>query len=342
MGIEKDGTDMTYAKAEISNSTSVVISTVAGNKNAIGYISLGSLNDSVKAVKVDGVEASVDNVKNGSYKISRPFIIATQDEISDLAADFIKFILSDDGQAIVSEKYITVGGNGAYTPAGLSGKVKLAGSTSVSPLMDELAAAYKKLNPDVTVEIQQSGSGAGIQSAIEGEMCIRDRITPIIIALGCGVGSEFNLEKLRYGKIIIMADADVDGAHIKTLLLTFFFRHMRPLIEEGHIYCAQPPLYKVFKGKQTRYAFSDEERDLYIQELGGVNVDAERYKGLGEMDADQLWETTMDPAHRTLIQVRIEDAMEADETFSLLMGEKVEPRRAFIQQNAKYVTNLDV
>lgn len=168
MGIDKDGTDRTYAKAEISNSTSVVISTVAGNKNAIGYISLGSLNDSVKAVKVDNVEATVDNVKNGSYKISRPFIIATKDEISDLAADFIKFILSDDGQAIVSEKYITIGGNGAYTASGLSGKVTLAGSTSVSPLMDELAAAYKALNPDVTIEIQQSGSGAGIQSAIEG------------------------------------------------------------------------------------------------------------------------------------------------------------------------------
>lgn len=168
MGIDKDGTDRTYAKAEISNSTSVVISTVAGNKNAIGYISLGSLNDSVKAVKVDGVDATVENVKNGSYKISRPFIIATKDEISDLAADFIKFILSDDGQAIVSEKYITIGGNGAYTASGLSGKVTLAGSTSVSPLMDELAAAYKALNPDVTIEIQQSGSGAGIQSAIEG------------------------------------------------------------------------------------------------------------------------------------------------------------------------------
>ena len=168
MGIDKDGTDRTYAKAEISNSTSVVISTVAGNKNAIGYISLGSLNDSVKAVKVDNVEATVVNVKNGSYKISRPFIIATKDEISDLAADFIKFILSDDGQAIVSEKYITVGGSGAYTASGLSGKVTLAGSTSVSPLMDELAAAYKALNPDVTIEIQQSGSGAGIQSAIEG------------------------------------------------------------------------------------------------------------------------------------------------------------------------------
>lgn len=168
MGIEKEGTDRTYAKAEISNSTSVVISTVAGNKNAIGYISLGSLNDSVKAVKIDGVDATVDNVKNGSYKISRPFIIATKDGISDLAADFIKFILSDEGQAIVSEKYITVGGSGAYTASGLSGKVTLAGSTSVSPLMDELAAAYKELNPDVVIEIQQSGSGAGIQSALEG------------------------------------------------------------------------------------------------------------------------------------------------------------------------------
>ena len=168
MGIEKDGTDRTYAKAEISNSTSVVISTVAGNKNAIGYISLGSLNDSVKAVKIDGVDATVDNVKNGSYKISRPFIIATKDGIRDLAADFIKFILSDDGQAIVSEKYITVGGSGAYTASGLSGKVTLAGSTSVSPLMDELAAAYKELNPDVVIEIQQSGSGAGLQSALEG------------------------------------------------------------------------------------------------------------------------------------------------------------------------------
>jgi len=168
------------------------------------------------------------------------------------------------------------------------------------------------------------------------------QITPIIIALGCGVGEEFNIEKLRYGKIIIMADADVDGAHIKTLLLTFFFRHMRPLIENGHIYCAQPPLYKVFKGKQIRYAFSDAERDMYIEELGGNGVEAERYKGLGEMDAEQLWETTMDPNNRTLLKVNIEDAIEADETFSLLMGEKVEPRRAFIQQNAKYVTNLDI
>ncbi len=168
-----------------------------------------------------------------------------------------------------------------------------------------------------------------------------DQIKPIIIALGCGVGEEFNIDKLRYGKIIIMADADVDGAHIKTLLLTLFFRHMRPLVEQGHIFCAMPPLYKVFKGKQQRYAFSDEERDTYIQELGGNNVEAERYKGLGEMDADQLWETTMDPERRTLLRVDVEDAIRADETFSLLMGEKVEPRRDFIQRNAKYVTNLD-
>jgi len=167
------------------------------------------------------------------------------------------------------------------------------------------------------------------------------QITPIIIALGCGVGEEFDIAKLRYGKVIIMADADVDGAHIKTLLLTFFFRHMRPLIEQGHIYCAMPPLYKVFKGKQQRYAYSDEERDMYIEELGG-NAEAERYKGLGEMDAEQLWETTMDPERRTLIKVNIEDAYAADETFSLLMGEKVEPRRAFIQENAKYVKNIDI
>ena len=167
-------------------------------------------------------------------------------------------------------------------------------------------------------------------------------VIPIIQALGTGIGDEFDITKLRYGKIIIMADADVDGSHIKTLLLTFFFRHMKPLIEQGHIFCAMPPLYKVYKGKTQRYAFSDAERDQYIEELGGQNVQAERYKGLGEMDAEQLWETTMDPERRSIIQVNIEDAYAADETFSLLMGDKVEPRREFIEQNAKYVTNLDV
>ncbi|MDD4124978.1 MAG: DNA gyrase subunit B, partial [Eubacteriales bacterium] len=168
------------------------------------------------------------------------------------------------------------------------------------------------------------------------------QIVPIILALGTGIGDEFDISKLRYGKIIIMADADVDGAHIKTLILTFFFRHMRPLIEQGHVYAAMPPLYRVYKGKQQFYAFSDEEKDKYIAQLGGVNVSAERYKGLGEMDKEQLWETTMDPEKRILKRVTIEDAFEADATFTLLMGDKVEPRREFIERNAKLAVNIDV
>ena len=167
-------------------------------------------------------------------------------------------------------------------------------------------------------------------------------LTPIIQSIGCGIGSEFDASKLRYGKIIIMADADVDGAHIQILLLTFFYRHMKKLVEDGHIYLAQPPLYKVFKGKQIRYAFSDKERDDAIAELGTKGVEAERYKGLGEMDPSQLWETTMNPETRTLLKVTIEDAMQCDEAFSLLMGDEVEPRREFIEKNATFVTNLDV
>ena len=170
------------------------------------------------------------------------------------------------------------------------------------------------------------------------------QIVPIIMALGTGIGNEFDISKLRYGKIIMMADADVDGAHIKTLLLTFFFRHMRPLIEQGHIYAAMPPLYKVEKGKQKRYVFSDEERDKVIEELGegGPKIKVQRYKGLGEMNAGELAETTMDPETRTLCKVTIEDAIEADEIFSILMGDSVEPRREFIEANAKYVSNLDI
>ena len=167
-------------------------------------------------------------------------------------------------------------------------------------------------------------------------------LIPIIQALGCGIGDDFDIEKLRYGKIIIMADADVDGSHIRILLLTFFFRHMRPLIEGGHVYLAQPPLYKVHKGKQLRYAFSDAERDKYIAELGGKGVESERYKGLGEMDPEQLWETTMDPETRTLLKVDINDAIACDEVFSVLMGDMVEPRREFISKNAKFVQNLDI
>ena len=167
-----------------------------------------------------------------------------------------------------------------------------------------------------------------------------DSLIPIIQALGCGIGEEFNSEKLRYGKIIIMADADVDGSHIQVLLLTFLYRHMRQLIEDGHVFLAKPPLYKITKGKAERYAFSDEERDKIFEELGGGQ--AERYKGLGEMDKEQLWETTMDPTTRTLIKVEIGDAIRCDEIFSLLMGDKVEPRREFIEKNARFVKNLDV
>ena len=186
------------------------------------------------------------------------------------------------------------------------------------------------------------GKVLNVEKARVDKVYSTDSLTPIIQALGCGIGDEFDISKLRYGKIIIMADADVDGAHIQILLLTFFYRHMTKLVEDGHIYLAMPPLYKVFKGNTIRYAFSDEERDFYIRELGGKNVMAERYKGLGEMDPEQLWETTMDPKHRTLKRVNIEDAMICDETFSLLMGDKVEPRRAFIEQNAKYAQNLDI
>lgn len=168
-----------------------------------------------------------------------------------------------------------------------------------------------------------------------------EKLMPVVTALGCGIGDEFDLSKLRYGKIIIMADADVDGSHIRTLLLTFFFRFMKPVVEAGHIYIARPPLYRITKNKKHFYAFSDEERDSILKELGG-NADIQRYKGLGEMDSEQLWETTMDPERRTMLRVELEDAAAADEIFTILMGDKVEPRREFIEKNARYVQNLDV
>lgn len=168
-----------------------------------------------------------------------------------------------------------------------------------------------------------------------------EKLMPVVTALGTGIGEDFDLSRLRYSKIIIMADADVDGLHIRTLFLTFFFRYMRTLIDEGHIYIAQPPLYKISKGKKSEYAFSDEERDSLVEEFGEKS-DIQRYKGLGEMDSNQLWDTTMSPETRTILRVTVEDAVEADETFSILMGDKVEPRREFIEKNAKYAKNLDV
>ena len=172
-----------------------------------------------------------------------------------------------------------------------------------------------------------------------------EKLMPVVTALGCGLGDDLDISKLRYGKVIIMADADVDGSHIRMLLLTFFFRFMRPLIEQGHIYFAQPPLYRLTRGKKLRYAFSDEERDQELKEMsedGKYKVDIQRYKGLGEMDPIQLWETTMDPNNRTIVKVELSDAAQADETITMLMGDKVEPRREFIERNARNVRNLDV
>ena len=189
------------------------------------------------------------------------------------------------------------------------------------------------------------GKMLNVEKARADKVYGNDKLAPVITALGAGIGEEFDISKLRYHKIVIMADADVDGAHIRTLMLTFFFRFMRPLIEQGYVYSAVPPLYKLSRGKTTRVAFSDEERDKISSELRGDNpnarVDINRYKGLGEMDPVELWETTMNPKTRTLRRICLEDAVKADEIFTILMGEQVEPRKAFIEENAKYAMNLD-
>ena len=190
------------------------------------------------------------------------------------------------------------------------------------------------------------GKMLNVEKARADRVYGNDKLSPVITALGAGIGEEFNPEKLHYHKIVIMADADVDGAHIRTLLLTFFFRFMRPLIEQGYVYSAVPPLYKLTRGKQQRVAYSDEERDAVSAQMRGDNpnakVEISRFKGLGEMDPHELWETTMNPETRTLRRITLEDAVKADEIFTILMGEKVEPRKEFIEENAKYVVNLDI
>ena len=185
------------------------------------------------------------------------------------------------------------------------------------------------------------GKMLNVEKARVDKVYGNDKLTPVVVALGTGIAENFDIEKLRYDKIVIMADADVDGSHIRTLLLTFFFRYMPELIETGHIYLAQPPLYRVAKGKRYFDAFTDEDRDRFIEELGG-NVDVQRYKGLGEMNPEQLWETTLDPEHRTMLKVTMADAELADQTFTMLMGEEVEPRRKFIEENAVFATDLDI
>ena len=190
------------------------------------------------------------------------------------------------------------------------------------------------------------GKMLNVEKARADKIYGNDKLYPLIVALGAGIGDEFNIEKLRYHKIIIMADADVDGSHIRTLLLTFFFRYMRPLIEKGYVYSAVPPLYKLTRGKTQRVAYSDEQRDAISAEMRGdnpnVKIDISRFKGLGEMDPHELWETTMDPELRTLRRITLGDAIAADQVFTVLMGEEVEPRREWIEQNAQYVVNLDI
>ena len=189
------------------------------------------------------------------------------------------------------------------------------------------------------------GKMLNVEKARADKIYGNDKLSPVITALGAGIGTEFNIEKLRYHKIVIMADADVDGAHIRTLLLTFFFRFMRPLIDQGYVYSAVPPLYKLSRGKTVRVAYSDEERDRISAEMreGNPNakIDISRYKGLGEMNPEELWETTMDPEKRTLRRIELEDAVAADKIFSILMGEDVEPRKEYIELNARYAVNLD-
>ena len=190
------------------------------------------------------------------------------------------------------------------------------------------------------------GKMLNVEKARADKIYGNDKLYPLIVALGAGIGEEFDLEKLRYHKVVIMSDADVDGAHIRTLLLTFFFRYMRPLIENGYVYSAVPPLYKLTRGKTVKVAYSDEQRDQISSQMRADNpnakVDISRFKGLGEMDPHELWETTMDPEKRTLRRITLEDARRADEIFTVLMGEQVEPRKEWIERNAKYAVNIDI
>ena len=202
-------------------------------------------------------------------------------------------------------------------------------------------SAIKGRNPDFQAILPLWGKMLNVEKARVDKVYNNEKLLPVVVAIGAGIGDTFEIEKRRYDKVIIMADADVDGSHIRTLLLTFFFRYMPELISTGHVYLAQPPLFEVRKGKRKMYAFNEEERDRYNAELGGKAL-IQRYKGLGEMDPEQLWETTMDPAFRTMLRVTMEDAEKADEVFTVLMGDQVEPRRKFIEDNAVYVKNLDI
>jgi DNA gyrase subunit B len=237
---------------------------------------------------------------------------------------------------------------GLLESASLPGK--LADCSVRDPEMTELfivegdsAGGSAKMARDRSIQavLPLRGKILNVERVQEHRALSSDTITSLITAIGTGVGPEFNIEKARYHKIVIMTDADVDGAHIRTLLLTFFYRYLRPIVEQGYVYIAQPPLYKVEKGRAVRYAYTDHQLEVIKDEMG-TGLGIQRYKGLGEMNPEQLWETTMDPKNRTLIRVTINDAEAADQNFSMLMGEEVEPRRNFIIENANFVQNLDI
>ena len=290
-------------------------------------------------------------VQPAVYKVATEQLTYYFEEHPETAQIIVKKAESSQAARDAAKKAMEAKRKSAMDSNGLPGK--LADCSETDPALTEIyivegdsAGGSAKEGRDRRFQAILSlwGKMLNVEKARADKVYNNEKLLPVVKALGTGIAEDFDITKLRYGRVIIMADADVDGLHIRTLMLTFFFRFMRPLLEGGHVYIAQPPLFKVSKGKKVYYAFSDEERDQYIAELEaeGGKTDVQRYKGLGEMDPIQLWETTMDPHTRTMLRVSVEDAAKADEIMTILMGDKVEPRREFIEANAKLAENLDI
>ncbi|MGN0680213.1 MAG: DNA topoisomerase (ATP-hydrolyzing) subunit B [Oscillospiraceae bacterium] len=290
-------------------------------------------------------------VQPAVYKVATEQLTYYFEEHPETAQVIVKKAESSQAARDAAKKAMEAKRKSAMDSNGLPGK--LADCSETDPALTEIyivegdsAGGSAKEGRDRRFQAILSlwGKMLNVEKARADKVYNNEKLLPVVKALGTGIAEDFDITKLRYGRVIIMADADVDGLHIRTLMLTFFFRFMRPLLEAGHVYIAQPPLFKVSKGKKVYYAFSDEERDQYIAELEaeGGKTDVQRYKGLGEMDPIQLWETTMDPHTRTMLRVSVEDAAKADEIMTILMGDKVEPRREFIETNAKLAENLDI